>query len=562
MLENRSPSTSELEELSLQLEEAEETLRAIRQGEVDALVVTEGHGEKVYTLKSADRPYRMMIECMRQGAVTLTTDGMVLYCNTSFAELVKAPLESIVGSAVQRFVGESSADLFAALLRQEGGGKGEVVLRSADGKPLPAYAAFSELPADDVEEPLLCLVVTDLTEQKRNEQLVANERMARSAAEAMNQAKDHFLAMLSHELRTPLTPVLAVISGLDRSDQLPAALKQDLAMMRRNIELEARIIDDLLDLTRVSSGKIQLERRSIDLREILRHAVQTSCGEALSTGRPRIDLDLADVDHRLSGDASRLTQVFWNLLNNAVKFTPKQGTITVRSRRETSQLAVEIADTGVGIEPDVLPRIFDAFEQGDAGVMHRYGGLGLGLAIGKAIVDLHGGEIVARSEGRGRGTSFTVHLPIGLPAGLPALAEEAMEPAPARGTPMRRLHILLVEDHGDTAEALAELLRIGGHEVTVAATSTEARAAAERAAGGFDLVVSDLGLPDGSGQDLMRELARRYGLHGIALSGYGMEADIRRSREAGFECHLTKPVNLETLEAAIQQVAGQESARS
>jgi PAS domain S-box-containing protein len=566
MFEDRSPSTSELEELSLQLEEAEETLRAIRQGEVDALVVTEGHGEKVYTLKSADRPYRMMIECMRQGAVTLTADGMVLYCNTSFADLVKAPLESIVGSAVQRFVGESSADLFAALLRQEEGGKGEVVLRSADGEPLPAYAAFSELPADDVEEPLLCLVVTDLTEQKRSEQLVAKERLARSAAEAMNQAKDHFLAMLSHELRTPLTPVLAVISGLDRSDNLPAALKQDLAMMRRNIELEARIIDDLLDLTRVSSGKIQLEQRSVDLREILKHAVQTSCGEALSTGNPRVELDLADADHRLWGDASRLTQVFWNLLNNAVKFTPKKGKITVRSRREASRLAVEIADTGVGIEPDVLPRIFDAFEQGDAGVMHRYGGLGLGLAIGKAIVDLHGGEIVARSEGRGRGTSFTVHLPIGLPAGLPAgwpvLAEEIVEPAPARGTPMRRLHILLVEDHGDTAEALAELLRIGGHEVTVAATSAEARAAAEREAGGFDLVVSDLGLPDGSGQDLMRELSRRYGLHGIALSGYGMEADIRRSREAGFECHLTKPVNLETLETAIQQVAGQESARS
>jgi signal transduction histidine kinase/CheY-like chemotaxis protein len=553
------PKDTELEELSLQLEEAEETLRAIRHGEVDALVVTEGHGERVYTLKSADRPYRIMIECMWQGAVTLTCDGMVLYCNTSFAALVKAPLESIVGSAVQRFVGASSMDLFAALLRQEGGGKGEVTLQAADGTPLSAYVAFSTLPADEPGEPMLCLVVTDLTEQKRNEQLVADERLARSAAEAMNQAKDHFLATLSHELRTPLTPVLAVISGLDRSDLLPPDFRQDLAMMRRNIELEARLIDDLLDLTRISSGKIQLERRSVDLREILKHAVQTSCGEALSTGGPRVDLDLAGADHRLWGDASRLTQVFWNLLNNAVKFTPREGTITVRSRREASRLAVEIADTGVGIEPDVLPRIFDAFEQGD---VHRFGGLGLGLAIGKAIVDLHGGEIVARSEGRGRGTSFTVHLPIG----LPARSEEAVEPAPAdataRGAEMRSLRILLIEDHADTAEALADLLRVGGHEVAVAATATEARAVAERAGlGRFDLVVSDLGLPDGSGQDLMRELSGRYGLHGIALSGYGMEADIRRSREAGFECHLTKPVNLETLEAAIQQVAGQEPAR-
>jgi signal transduction histidine kinase/CheY-like chemotaxis protein len=547
----------ELEELALRLEEAEETLRAIRQGEVDALVVTEGRGEKVYTLKSADRPYRIMIECMRQGAASLTADGVVLYCNTSFAEMVRSPLQGIIGAEVQRFVGPSSVDLFAALLRQEGGGKGEVALRTGDGSLLPAYIAFSELPADGPGEPVLCMVVTDLTEQKGSEQL----RQAWAAAEAMNQAKDRFLAMLSHELRTPLTPVLAIISSLDRSDHLPATLSHDIAMIRRNIELEARIIDDLLDLTRVSSGKIQLDRRSVDLRSILEHAVQTSCGAALSTGRPRIEIDLAAGDHRLWGDAPRLTQVFWNLLNNAVKFTPGEGTIVVRSKTEGARLAVEVADTGIGIDPSVLPRIFDAFEQGDAGVLNRFGGLGLGLAISKAIVELHGGEILARSEGHGRGTSFTVHLPVG------PRAREVAEPAPAAasepGAAMERLRILLVEDHADTAEALGELLRLGGHEVAVARTASHAREAAERAGtGGFDLIISDLGLPDGSGQDLMRELSGRFGLHGIALSGYGMEADVRRSREAGFECHLTKPVNLETLEAAIRQVAGQAPARS
>jgi two-component system CheB/CheR fusion protein len=676
------PPSLEMEELRARLEEAEETLRAIRHGEVDALVVTELRGEKVYTLKSADRPYRMMIESMRQGAVTLTLEGVMLYCNAAFAEMLGAPLQSIIGSEVQRFVSAASRDLFQALLRQEGTGQGEAVLLAADGAPLPAYLAFSPLPLDEPGEPVLCMVVTDLTEQKRSERIVADEKLARSildhaaevmvvcdtdsrilranpeahllceknpllqpfeeafpialvsgeipdvhtflervlagerlrgieaslddgrvdlmlsagplwsaeqriegcvitltditerrraerelerawaAAEAMNLAKDHFLATLSHELRTPLTPVLAVISALEDGDRLPAGLLRDVAMVRRNVELEARLIDDLLDLTRVSSGKIRLDRRDVDLREVIEHAVQTSCAEELATGRRRIEVDLAAEDHRLRGDASRLIQVFWNLLNNAVKFTPEQGTITVRSWREApARIAVEVSDTGVGIEPKVLPRIFDAFEQGEVSVTRRFGGLGLGLAISKAIVELHGGTITVRSEGKGRGTTFTVHLPVGpqlLDTEAPAAAE-APEPEPA-AAPIR-LRILLVEDHPDTAGALAELMRLHGHEVRVASSIAGALAAAEN--GGLDLVVSDLGLPDGNGQDLMLQLSRRFGLRGIALSGYGMEEDVRRSREAGFELHLTKPVNLQALESAIQQVAaGEASARS
>jgi CheY-like chemotaxis protein len=378
----------------------------------------------------------------------------------------------------------------------------------------------------------------------------------------MNLAKDRFLATLSHELRTPLTPVLAVTSGLEHSDRLLPEVRDDFIMMRRNIELEARLIDDLLDLTRVSRGKLELQRHEFDLREVLEHAVQTSCAEEIASGRRRVEIDLAAADHRLWGDASRLTQVFWNLLNNAVKFTPEGGTVTVRSRGEgTNRLAVEISDTGVGIDPELLPRIFDAFEQGEAGVTRRFGGLGLGLAITKAIVELHGGDIAARSDGRDHGATFVVRLPVGprplhLVAPPPAAAEGADS---AEDTLPTALHILLVEDHVDTADALAELLRGRGHEVTVANSIAHALATAKRLeagdAGAVDLVISDLGLPDGTGQDLMRELVARFGLRGIALSGYGMEDDVRRSREAGFECHLTKPVNLQALESAIQQVA-------
>jgi PAS domain S-box-containing protein len=542
-----SERNSEIEELRAQLEEAEETLRAIRNGEVDALVVTERSIDKVYTLKSADRPYRLMIECMRQGAVTLTADGMVLYCNASFSGMLGMPLQQIIGSQVQRLVEPSSRDLFAALLRQEENGQGEILLQAAQGEPLPVYVAFSELPLEEPGEPVLCMVVTDLTEQKRSERL---ER-AWTTAEAMNQAKDHFLATLSHELRTPLTPVLAVISSMEGDSRLPAQFRREITMVRRNVELEARLIDDLLDLTRVSSGKIQLERRDVDLHEVIEHAIQTSCAGELATGRRQVEVDLAADVHHLWGDSPRLTQVFWNLLNNAVKFTPEGGTITVRTRDDSpNRVVVEITDTGMGIDPEVLPRIFDAFEQGEPDVTRRYGGLGLGLAITKAIVELHGGLISVRSDGRDLGTTFSVRLPA---EPLP-FESEAAPASQVAETPPARLRVLLVEDHSDTAAALADLMRLHGHDVRIAGTVAQALSAAAEESR-IDLVISDLGLPDGNGQDLMRQLAEKFGLRGIALSGYGMEEDVRRSREAGFERHLTKPVNLEALETAIQQVA-------
>jgi PAS domain S-box-containing protein len=549
------------EELRARLREAEETLRAIRQGEVDALVIREKGGEKVYTLKSADRPYRMMIEGMGQGAVTLTADGTVLYCNTCFARMVKRPLESVIGGSLPSLLDPGSRELFEALLHQEGGGaQGEVALRAADGTLVPAYVAVTALVLDEGMEPVLCLVVTDLTEQKRREQIVADEKLARAAAEAANAAKDRFLATLSHELRTPLTPVLAILSGLAASRRCPPELHREIDMVRRNVELEARLIDDLLDLTRISRGKLDLRREVVDLRRILEHAIDTCSGEELAAGRLRVVTDLAAADHRLWADGPRLTQVFWNLLSNAVKFTPAGGSITVRSwnDEDADRLAVEVADTGVGIEPDLLPRIFEAFEQGEPVIACRFGGLGLGLAISKAIVELHGGDLSVRSPGRNGGAAFTVHLPLGPVPGEADLAD-ATRAEPSVVKDHAPLHILLVEDHADTAEAMASLLEILGHRVTTARTFSGALAAAALQVGsgqGFDLLISDLGLPDGSGFDLMRELTRRYGLKGIALSGYGMEEDLRRSEEAGFEKHLTKPISLESLQAVIREVTG------
>lgn len=389
-----------------------------------------------------------------------------------------------------------------------------------------------------------------------------NARLYREAQRA-NTAKDKFLATLSHELRTPLAPVLAVVSALESDPRLRELIGGALAVIRRNVELEARLIDDLLDLTRISRGKLELRLQTSDLRDALAHALQSCSAEEDAAGKwIAVETELAAIDHTICADVPRLTQVFWNLLKNAFKFTPDGGTVRVRTRPEGGGIAVEVSDTGMGIEPDLLPRIFDSFEQGERRITRRFGGLGLGLAISKALVELHKGRIMAASGGEGMGSTFTVWLPCA-PAGTGAqtLSANANANAGADGDgPLdvhqgRRLRILLVEDHMDTAAALADLLDLLGHQVVVAHNVASGLAAAATALDGgeLDLVISDLGLPDGSGLDLMRELSRSHGVRGIALSGYGTDQDIRASHEAGFSLHLTKPVDLERLRAALQE---------
>jgi two-component system CheB/CheR fusion protein len=464
-------------------------------------------------------------------------------------------------------VGQAERTIFSAVEGDASSFSAEFRLRHRDGSWVHVWD--KGLIVRDAQGKAVRVVGSALDVSERRRAQEALEKAHRELQEAL-EAKDHFLATLSHELRTPLTPVLAVVSGLAADPRL-GPFAGELAMIQRNVELEARLIDDLLDLTRISRGKLELRRREIDARRVIEHALAT-IGPELAARGLRLDVRLTAEEHRVWADAPRLTQVLWNLLSNAVKFTPPGGAVTVESWleeatddcRERRELAVEVRDTGIGIEPEVLPRIFDAFEQTDRRITRRFGGLGLGLAVSRAIVELHGGRLGAASEGRGRGAAFLLHLPLEavqedldetgawFSRARPAMAPSA---APATGAD-HPLRILLVEDHADTAEAMADLLRLMGHQVTVAGSVAAALAAAGDGNGRLDLVLSDLGLPDGSGQDLMRELSRLYGLRGIALSGYGMEEDVRRSREAGFLRHLTKPVDLQMLESAIRQVAG------
>jgi two-component system CheB/CheR fusion protein len=374
------------------------------------------------------------------------------------------------------------------------------------------------------------------------------------AAEAANQAKDQFLATLSHELRTPLTPVLALISKLERSPRVDEQeLRRILAVIHKNVELEARLIDDLLDLTRIGRGRIELHREATLLNPLLKQAVEICCAEAVAAGRLHVEIDLRAPEPRVCVDGPRLVQVFWNVLSNAVKFTPPGGTIRVTTELDGDSVVVEIADTGIGIDPELLPSIFDAFEQG-RGTSQRFGGLGLGLAIGKAILDLHGGSLTARSEGHGQGATFVARMPLQSLHDGPANPEPASTSDDGPEIPERMRSILLVEDHADTAEAMADILRGLGHRVTVAGSLAGGLAAAADGVG-IDLVISDLGLPDGSGLTLMRELKDRYGLPGIAVSGYGTEEDRRQSAAAGFSAHLTKPITIDRLLGEIRRVS-------
>jgi PAS domain S-box-containing protein len=387
--------------------------------------------------------------------------------------------------------------------------------------------------------------ILDITASKNV--AIALER-AKQQAEDANRAKDQFLAMLSHELRTPLTPVLMTITQLRRDPNLSEELLRDLEMLQRNVELEALLIDDLLDLTRIAHGKLELHSDAVNIHTAIDHALNISAAD-LAAKSLQITKRFEAAEHHCWADAARLQQVFWNLIKNATKFTPAGGAIEIRTHNDANhQIVIEISDTGVGIEPELQPRIFDAFEQGGPAITSQYGGLGLGLAVSKRVIDLHQGKISVFSAGLDQGATFTVVLRametslLEGPAYL--VSDDSRKLSPAR--------ILLVEDHTDTATVLRRMLEKSGYHVG----QTNSVAGAEKLLAGesFDLLISDLGLPDGSGLDLMRRLGKKHGLAGIALSGYGMDEDRAASIAAGFVEHFTKPVDSDRLRSAIDRL--------
>lgn len=397
-------------------------------------------------------------------------------------------------------------------------------------------------------------MLLDITESKQSERELARAHQELLAA---SRAKDEFLAALSHELRTPLNPVLLIASQSAEDPELTPDLRERFARIRNGVELEARLIDDLLDITRITRGILSLNIGLVDVHSLLREAAFTVQSD-IHQKKITSTMDFAAEPALVKGDAVRLQQVFWNVLKNAAKFTPEAGRILIRThvQSEPPQVSVSVQDSGIGITPTELSHIFEAFTQGEHardGKSHRFGGLGLGLAICRMIVDLHSGSIRASSEGRDCGSTFTIILPL-VKDPQAASGQSAGPPPPGSpaGWPERAtaLRILLVEDHEPTRNALRQLLSRRCGSLATAASLAEARACADAQA--FDLLISDIGLPDGTGYELMQHLrATNPKLLGIALTGYGLEEDIARSRQAGFAAHLIKPVRAQSLGAAL-----------
>lgn len=393
--------------------------------------------------------------------------------------------------------------------------------------------------------------VLDLTERKRSE---AALQEAKETAESASRAKDQFLAMLSHELRTPLTPVLLMATAMLEEPEVPAEIRTMLELTRRNVQLEARLIDDLLDITRISRGKLDLNREIVDAHALIQQALEI-CRDDIRANELQLTLELAAGEHHVDADPARLQQVFWNLIKNAVKFTPRGGSLSIRSLNASPfpegtapRFMVEVSDTGIGIEPHTLPKIFDAFEQGDSATRRRFGGLGLGLAISRSVVVAHGGRLSASSDGRDKGASFKLELAT---ASAPALVEQTPPPSARKGA-HRPLRILLVEDNKETLRYLSWILAQHQHQVRTADSMSGALEIAQDE--NFDLLISDIELPDGSGLELMQRLGGGLEFPGIALSGFGSDDDVQMSKAAGFSEHLTKPVDFVKLEETISNV--------
>jgi signal transduction histidine kinase/CheY-like chemotaxis protein len=416
-------------------------------------------------------------------------------------------------------------------------------VRDSAGEIAGALAFAHRSPSVFTErtERILAIVAVQVSIGLENAQLYRSARAA-------SAAKDQFVAILSHELRTPLTPIFAILASIERDPDVPEKIRSDLLVISRNLQLEARLIDDLLDITRINKGKISLMQEIIDLHNLIR-SVRQLCQVAIDAQQVQFELHLIAPLYHVLGDAGRLQQVFWNIFSNAIKFTPRGGAIILRtSIIAGNEICIRLTDSGRGIGPDSLETIFQPFEQGDVSVPPQFGGLGLGLAIAKAIVDAHKGQILAESLGPGMGSTFTVMLP---------LAEIQQSPnaqlLPAKTVaPNKVVRILLVDDHEDTLEFMSRFLELCGHEVVTAATYQKALGVSREQK--FDLLLSDLGLPDGDGCQLMRALLAVSPIKGIALSGYGMTADVEASLSAGFSAHLTKPCDLSLLSATIERI--------
>jgi len=526
----------EIRSLRARLAEAEEKLEALRTGAVDALVVQGPDGPKVYVLQSADHPYRLLIEQMPDAALTLDRAGNVLYCNPRFAELVCSDSGSIIGKGVHEFVVPSDRtrlqEAFGVALTEPS--LAELRLRAVDGQVTRAQFAFSALHTEQFDG--VCLIVTDLTEHYRAQELLASGRK-----------KDEFMAMIAHEFRNPLAPIrnaVAILRLLGPADS--ERLVQMRELIGRQVDHLTRLVDDLLDVSRITQGKINLQMRPVDVNRVLSGGVEIA-RPLIEEHKHRLTLQPLMQPAVVIGDFTRLVQVMGNLLNNAAKYTPSGGEITISAQRDAQWVAIRVTDNGVGIAADLLPHVFELFTQAPRAPDRAPGGLGVGLSLVNTIVQLHGGSVEAKSDGPHMGSEFIVRLPVS------ATAPEAKAADRFSGAVSGR-RVLIVDDNRDAADSMATLLRMGGHEVHVAYEGSSGVALA--LAHEVEVALIDIGLPGMDGHEVAKHLRqhdRTAGMVLVALTGYGRDEDRSSSRDAGFDHHLVKPVPWEMLEQVLRK---------
>lgn len=507
-------------------------------------------------LEAKEERYRALFESIDEGfcVVKLVRDATGRVRDYRFEEANEAfamhtGLHDVIGKTIRDMVPGQDAHWFEIYGRVAETGEATRFVQEAKAmnRWFDVYATRLGGPGSD----LVAVLFSDITQRLLAEQDLRrlNEELAQA-----NRLKTEFLATLAHELRNPLAPLSNGLHLMRMAGNKPELLERTRQMMERQIQHMVHLVDDLLDVARISTGKVELRRRPMDLKEVVATAVETSAS-LIDSGGHRLTVEMPSQPLPMHADPTRIAQVVSNLLNNAAKYTPEGGRIALKGRVEGREAVISVTDTGVGLEPDALAKVFEMFAQ-VPGAGKPQGGLGIGLSLVKSLVGLHGGSVSATSPGPGQGSTFTVRLP--LTEGNDMSTDTSL--ASTSSTP-GQLQVLVVDDNTDAAESLGVLLDIEGHAAHIAHTGAEALQVAQSQA--LDVVFLDIGLPDMTGYDVAKRMRMLPGMQKtllVALTGWGTQDDRQRTRDAGFDRHLTKPAELPAVEELLRAAAAAKNA--
>jgi PAS domain S-box-containing protein len=552
------------------------------------LLIVEGQpAGRVWSYRDVTEHHLAAITSRRLAAIVASSDDAIIgkdlnsiitSWNYGAEQIFGYTADEMIGTSIMRLIPpdrqEEEREILSRIRRGERFDHFETIRVAKDGRQLNVSITVSPIKDSTGHVVGASKVARDITERKKAEEqaeaadrermrLLDSEREARSQAERASRLKDEFLATLSHELRTPLNAVLGWANILRIGKLQEEELNHGLDIIERNARVQAQIIEDLLDMSRIISGKVRLDVQRIELPALLSESIETLRATAEAKG-VRLQAEMDPFVGSISGDPNRLQQVFWNLIHNAIKFTPEGGKVQVVLKRLKSHAMVSIIDTGEGIAPDFLPYIFDRFQQGDASTTRRHGGLGLGLSIVKQLVELHGGNVSVKSGGIEQGATFTVRLPLSAVYTQPDKERPYLRGALGESRPLPEVsladvHVLVVDDEPDARELVKRLLEMAGASVSMAASVSEAMECilARRP----NVLVCDLAMPGEDGYSLIRWLrvlegSQESGLPALALSAYARSEDRTKAIRSGFQNHLAKPVEPAELLAVVSSLAG------